>query len=641
MFIDLNNMIEEQGALLDSLEGYLGETVEYTEEAEKTMTEAVGTQRNIRKLHCSVVMGVDLLGQFNQATKQAAADGTAYEQADRLERGDPPPTETNIEDEAMNMKHFYEQCEEISSHTKKVEMFTSELDKLHKQALTTTGSEASADTSSKIDIITAKVNQLSNQSRNTLKAIELENSQLKEIAPPASGHMRMRESKHRALATAFLSATKKLQKLQQNYRDKYKQQLERQYKIVNPNATPEEIAQVTKDTEGAQAKIFASAVRDDAKKTLSQMKDRFQDVKTIETSILELHQLFLDLQTLVVEQGDVINRVEYNVDHTLDYTDEAAADMKLAVEYQKSIWKKKWIMIVLIIVGIAAATSPYMSATPPPMVERSAHDGDLELGVLSAATPTDRFLSSIEEVRVRLEKINKSVGDIEHLHRQALNAINMDEATRLGRLIDEMVSRNNADAQFVRQTLKTLTGETENLKSTGAVTSSDLRIRMTQQSRYAKKFMGAMNKFQGMQTTYQGKYRQQLERQYLIVKPNASREELDRLTHSADATAMLNQQKTLAEMKERHQDIIAIEKSIKELHQMFVDMAIIVEQQGELIDKVEDFVTNTAEYTEAAAEEMRGAVVRQRSTQRKKWILTITIIIILAVVGIIVWATWN
>jgi syntaxin 1B/2/3 len=252
----------------------------------------------------------------------------------------------------MNMKHFYEQCEEISNNTKKVEMFTSELDKLHKQALTTTGSEASSDTSSKIDIITAKVNQLSNQSRNTLKAIDLENSQLKEIAPPASGHMRMRESKHRALATAFLNATKKLQKLQQNYRDKYKQQLERQYKIVNPNATPEEVAQVTKDMEGAQAKIFATAVKDDAKRTLSQMKDRFQDVKTIETSILELHQLFLDLQTLIVEQGDIINRVDYNVDHTLDYTDEAAADMKLAVEYQKSIWKKKWIMIVLIIIGI-------------------------------------------------------------------------------------------------------------------------------------------------------------------------------------------------------------------------------------------------------------------------------------------------
>jgi syntaxin 1A len=100
-------------------------------------------------------------------------------------------------------------------------------------------------------------------------------------------------------------------------------------------------------------------------------------------------------------------------------------------------------------------------------------------------------------------------------------------------------------------------------------------------------------------------------------------------------------QKTLAEMKERHHDIIAIEKSIKELHQMFVDMAIIVEQQGEVIDKVEDYITNTVEYTEHAAEEMREAVVRQRSTQRKKWILTIVIIVLLIAIGLVVYFTWK
>lgn len=272
------------------------------------------------------------------------------------------------------------------------------------------------------------------------------------------------------------------------------------------------------------------------------------------------------------------------------------------------------------------------------------------MGIMPTSTPTDKFLSNIEEVRQRLEKINKTVGDIEHLHRQALNAVNIDEATRLGRLIDELVKRNNNDAQFVRKTLKTLTEETEQLKLDNRVTSSDLRIRVTQQARYAKKFMGTMNKFQAMQTTYQGKYRQQLERQYLIVKPTATREELDRLTHSADATAMLQQQvfsmanraqaqKTLAEMKERHHDILAIEKSIKELHQMFVDMAIIVEQQGELIDKVEDHVANTLEYTEHAAVEMRQAVQRQKGIQKKKWILTVVIILILVTVGLIIYFT--
>lgn len=169
-------------------------------------------------------------------------------------------------------------------------------------------------------------------------------------------------------------------------------------------------------------------------------------------------------------------------------------------------------------------------------------DVDLELGAMPPGTPTDHFLDSIDKVRQRLERINKSIGDIEQLHKQALNAVNLDEATRLGRLIDELVRRNNVDSQYIRQTLKSLTEDTEQLNEASKLTNADLRIRTTQQTRYAKKFMATMNRFQSMQTTYQHKYRQQLERQYLIVKPSATREELDQLTHSAEPTAMLQQQ---------------------------------------------------------------------------------------------------
>lgn len=297
-------------------------------------------------------MSVDLLKEFGLAKQQVQADGTAFEQADQLEKGATDSIAPSLEDELMHMQSFLAQSEEISQNTHKIDQLNGELDKLHKQALLAANPEESGDASAKIEVITAKVNQYSNKNRNMLKAIERENEQLREIAPSGSGHMRMRESKHRALATSFLSVTKKLQKMQQNYRDKYRQQLERQYKIVNPNATAEEISQITNDESGAQAKIFASAVKEDSKKTLSQMKDRFQDMKTIEKNILELHQLFLDLQTLVVEQGDMLNRIEFNVDKTVDYTEEAAQDMKQAVEYQKSIWKKKWVIVVLIIVGV-------------------------------------------------------------------------------------------------------------------------------------------------------------------------------------------------------------------------------------------------------------------------------------------------
>lgn len=259
----------------------------------------------------------------------------------------------------------------------------------------------------------------------------------------------------------------------------------------------------------------------------------------------------------------------------------------------------------------------------------------------------DQFLVSMDNVKKRIETMEKTIDAIERYHRQALSATSIEEATRLSRLIDELVTRNNDEAQKIRQILKAVTAETEALKQGGKVSPSDLRLRATQQSRSAKKFMATMNRFQQMQTTYQTKYKQQLERQYLLVKPTATREELDRLTEGNDGSSrLLNQQifamanraqaqKTLAEMKERQHDIQSIEKSLRELHQMFVDMAMIVEQQGETLDKIQDYVASTVEYTEVAAGEMRGAVSRQKSLQKKKWIMVIICIIILIVVGVI------
>lgn len=300
---------------------------------------------------------IDRLSEFGQAKSLAIQEGTAFERADALEKGKPPGTtaEANLpsmEEQAMNMPAFYTQCEEVIRNNKSVEELTDVLDKFHKQALSAASQDESADLSAKINITTGKLNKHSNDNRRILQSMDAENRQLQEVAPKGSGHMRMREAKHRQLATSFMTATQRLQKLQQYYKEKHRQNLERQIKIVNPKATSEDIARITSDEAGAQAQIFASAVREDAKKTLAQMKDRFEDVKLIEKNLLELHQLFLDLQTMVVQQGDIINRVDHNVGRIDEYNESAAQDLKLAVDYQKSIWKKKWIILTLILIGV-------------------------------------------------------------------------------------------------------------------------------------------------------------------------------------------------------------------------------------------------------------------------------------------------
>ena len=47
---------------------------------------------------------------------------------------------------------------------------------------------------------------------------------------------------------------------------------------------------------------------------------------------------------------------------------------------------------------------------------------------------------------------------------------------------------------------------------------------------------------------------------------------------------------TLREINERHQQVKELEKSLLELHQMFLDMAVLIEQQGVHLDNIENQV---------------------------------------------------
>ena len=45
---------------------------------------------------------------------------------------------------------------------------------------------------------------------------------------------------------------------------------------------------------------------------------------------------------------------------------------------------------------------------------------------------------------------------------------------------------------------------------------------------------------------------------------------------------------TLAEIDERHKAVKELERSMMEMHQMFLDMAVLVEEQGAQLDNIEN-----------------------------------------------------
>lgn len=76
--------------------------------------------------------------------------------------------------------------------------------------------------------------------------------------PASSGDLPMRKTQHAALKKKFIETIQRYQDIERTYQQKYRQRVERQIKIVQPNATPDEIERVLDSDEPPQ--IFAQSV---------------------------------------------------------------------------------------------------------------------------------------------------------------------------------------------------------------------------------------------------------------------------------------------------------------------------------------------------------------------------------------------
>ncbi|EAT35161.1 AAEL012657-PA [Aedes aegypti] len=144
-------------------------------------------------------------------------------------------------------------------------------------------------------------------------------------------------------------------------------------------------------------------------------------------------------------------------------------------------------------------------------------------------------------------------------------------------------------ANRVRGKLKGIEQNIEQEEQTNK-SNADLRIRKTQHSALSRKFVEVMTEYNRTQTDYRERCKGRIQRQLEITGRATTNEELEEMLEQGNSAVftqgiiMETQQakQTLADIEARHADIIKLENSIRELHDMFMDMAMLVESQSEL-----------------------------------------------------------
>lgn len=78
---------------------------------------------------------------------------------------------------------------------------------------------------------------------------------------------------------------------------------------------------------------------------------RSRDIVSVQQSIVQLAELFKDLAVLLVEQGTILDRIDYNIEHTWENIDKSVAELGQAEKYQKKTGYKLCMLLLLFIIA--------------------------------------------------------------------------------------------------------------------------------------------------------------------------------------------------------------------------------------------------------------------------------------------------
>lgn len=265
-------------------------------------------------------------------------------------------------------------------------------------------------------------------------------------------------------------------------------------------------------------------------------------------------------------------------------------------------------------------------------------DVDVAINMDAGGAFMEEFFEQVEEIRTNIEKIAANVEEVKKKHSAILSAPQPDDKDK--EELEELMAEIKKTANKVRGKLKVIEQNIEQEENSNK-TSADLRIRKTQHATLSRRFVEVMSDYNTTQTDYRERCKGRIQRQLEITGRSVQGEELENMLESGNPAVftqgivMETQQakQSLADIEARHRDIIKLEDSIRELHDMFVDMAMLVESQGEMIDRIEFNVEKSVEYVDTAVADTKKALEYQSKARRKKLMMLACVTVMVIVLG--------
>ncbi|EIN11818.1 t-SNARE [Punctularia strigosozonata HHB-11173 SS5] len=269
-----------------------------------------------------------------------------------------PPRHPSIPqlNNGTNRVDIAEQVEDILAGTKAK---ISVLDKLHAKHVLPGFSDRSAE-EREIEAATTDITKDFRRCQALIQRIGAVADTAQHSFPPQS-----QSSRHQQLAAKNVQRglAAKVQELSATFRKKQRVYLEKLqgHAIKNQDLMIASGAVSLKGSEGLSAvddDVEAATFSRSQSQAQAQMhqgeqvdvRQRNRELNEIADSIAQLAELFRELSALVIDQGTLLDSVEYNIEQTAVQMQEAVKELDVATRYQKNTGRRKCIFLLLLII---------------------------------------------------------------------------------------------------------------------------------------------------------------------------------------------------------------------------------------------------------------------------------------------------
>ncbi|KAJ5653137.1 hypothetical protein N7490_000140 [Penicillium lividum] len=274
--------------------------------------------------------------------------------------------------------------EEVSEYLTDIAQKSVELDKLHhKHLLPGFGDEdVRRHDESQIERLTQEITRSFHDCQKAIKRIERMVHESKEQGTVTSGEETMAKNIQISLASRVQEASARFRKKQSTYLKKLRD-IEGFSTPFDPAPTPVQNPYTDPSLMESDAdKSFSQTMLQQTQQRATGQNDaviaqREREINDIAKGIIELSDIFRELQTMIIDQGTMLDRIDYNVERMGTEVRGAEKELKVATNYQRRTTKRKvMILLALIVVGliIVLVVKPKNHTSPPPPADESSNN---------------------------------------------------------------------------------------------------------------------------------------------------------------------------------------------------------------------------------------------------------------------------